>query len=110
MQGDYIQHATELLRKLVSIQSFSGEEHRRSNFLTKLFSEKGIVPERAGNNLVVRQPFHDRSKPTLMLNSHIDTVRPGAGYTFNPFTPLPPTLSLTFTAWEVMMRVQALYQ
>ncbi|ULB34687.1 MULTISPECIES: M20/M25/M40 family metallo-hydrolase [Proteiniphilum] len=87
MQGDYIQHATELLRKLVSIQSFSGEEHRRSNFLTKLFSEKGIVPERAGNNLVVRQPFHDRSKPTLMLNSHIDTVRPGAGYTFNPFTP-----------------------
>ncbi|WP_298651929.1 M20/M25/M40 family metallo-hydrolase [uncultured Proteiniphilum sp.] len=84
---NYIQNAVELLRKLVSIQSFSGEEHPRSDFLTAYFNTKGISTERIGNNLIVRQPHHDASKPTLMLNSHLDTVRPNTGYTFDPFTP-----------------------
>lgn len=83
----YIQNAVELLRKLVSIQSFSGEEGPRSNFLTGYFSERGISIERIGNNLIVRQLHHNISKPTLMLNSHLDTVRPNTGYTFDPFTP-----------------------
>lgn len=83
----YIQNTTELLRHLVSIQSFSGEEHLRSNFLESFFKEKGITTQRIGNNLVVRQLHHDASKPTLMLNSHLDTVQPNAGYTFDPFTP-----------------------
>jgi len=84
---DYTQNAVELLRKLVSIQSFSGEEDLRSNFLAGYFSEKGIPVERIGNNLIVHQPHHDRSKPTLMLNSHLDTVRPNSGYSFDPFIP-----------------------
>ncbi|WP_313380020.1 M20/M25/M40 family metallo-hydrolase [Proteiniphilum saccharofermentans] len=83
----FTQNAVELLRKLVSIQSFSGEEHLRSNFLTEYFNEKGISTERIGNNLIVRQPHHDVSKPTLMMNSHLDTVRPNTGYTFDPFSP-----------------------
>ncbi len=83
----YIQNAVELLRKLVSIQSFSGDEYLRSDFLARYFTEKGISIERLGNNLIVRQPHHDKSKPTLMLNSHLDTVRPNSGYTFDPFTP-----------------------
>lgn len=85
--GDYIQNAVELLRELVSIQSFSGEENPRSDFLIGYFSEKGISIERLGNNLIVRQPHHNASKPTLMLNSHLDTVRPNGGYTFDPFAP-----------------------
>lgn len=84
---NYIQNAIELLRKLVSIRSFSGEEHLRSDFLTVYFSEKGIATERIGNNLIIRQLHHDASKPTLMLNSHLDTVRPNTGYTFDPFAP-----------------------
>lgn len=84
---DYIQNAVELLRKLVSLQSFSGEEQLRSDFLVGYFKEKGIAVERIDNNLIVRQPHHDTSKPTLMLNSHLDTVRPNVGYTFDPFTP-----------------------
>lgn len=83
----YIQNAAGLLRELVSIQSFSGEEDPRSNFLTGYFSERGISIERIGNNLIVRQPHHDASRPTLMLNSHLDTVRPNTGYTFDPFNP-----------------------
>ena len=76
-----------LLRKLVSIPSFSGEEKGRSDFLCQYFSDKGIETERIGYNIIVRQPHHDVSKQTLMLNSHIDTVRPVASYTFDPFNP-----------------------
>ena len=76
-----------LLRELVSIQSFSGEEHARAAFLTRFFNEREINTERTGNNLIVRNRYYDRSKPTLMLNSHLDTVRPAAGYTFDPFNP-----------------------
>lgn len=90
MKGEmnsYINNAVDLLRKLVSIQSFSGEEHLRSDFLIDYFNEKGIPTERIGNNLIVRQPHHNSVKPTLMLNSHLDTVRPNAGYSFDPFNP-----------------------
>lgn len=76
-----------MLRKLVSIPSFSGEEKERSDFLLQYFSDKGIETERIGHNIIVRQPHHDMSKQTLMLNSHIDTVRPVASYTFDPFNP-----------------------
>lgn len=85
--NDYVKEAVELLRKLVSLQSFSGEEDARTNFLTGYFSKREISIERIDNNLIARQPHHDPSKPTLMLNSHLDTVRPNKGYTFDPFTP-----------------------
>jgi acetylornithine deacetylase len=87
MMDKYTHDAAGLLRKLVSLQSFSGEEHLRSDLLTAYLNDRGISPERIGNNLIVRQPSHDTSKPTLMLNSHLDTVRPNAGYTFDPFNP-----------------------
>ncbi len=84
---DYTRKASDLLRKLVTIPSPSGEEHARSDFLATYFSEMRINVERVGNNLVARQPHTSPSKPTLMLSSHLDTVRPNAGYTFNPFSP-----------------------
>ncbi len=77
----------DLLRKLVAIQSFSGEEKDRSGFLCDYLSEKGVKTERIGYNIIARQPHHNASKPTLMLNSHIDTVKPAASYTFDPFNP-----------------------
>lgn len=84
---DYTCEATELLRELVAIPSPSGEEHSRSDFLVTYLAQRGVNVERVGNNLVMRQPHRDPSKPTLMLNSHLDTVRPNAGYTFDPFKP-----------------------
>ncbi len=81
MKGKYI----DLLRKLISLPSFSGEEKERSDFLCSYFSEKGIKTERIDNNIIVRQPHHDGTKKTLMLNSHIDTVKPAASYSFDPF-------------------------
>lgn len=77
----------DLLRKLVSIPSFSEKEQERADFLTHYFSQKGIAVERIANNIIVKQPHFDEAKPTFMLNSHIDTVQPAGGYSFNPFHP-----------------------
>lgn len=87
MNRRYLHHATELLRKLVSLPSFSGEEQRRSDYLVNYFKEHGIETERLGNNLILRQPHANHTKPTLMLNSHLDTVQPASTYSFDPFTP-----------------------
>ncbi len=79
--------ATNLLRKLVSIRSFSGEEQQRVHYLTQFFNDQGVAVERYGNNMVMRTLHQDASKPTLMLNSHLDTVQPTQGYRFDPFNP-----------------------
>ena len=82
-----LDNAANLLRKLVSIKSFSGEENLRREFLVNYFKEKGISPECIGNNIILRQQHHDSEKPTLMLNSHLDTVQPASGYTIDPYNP-----------------------
>lgn len=87
MNKEQTNNATELLRKLVSLKSFSGEENVRSDFLMNYFQEKGIAVGRVGNNLVIRQTHPDSTKPTLMLNSHLDTVQPASSYSFDPFAP-----------------------
>ena len=88
MNREYSESAADLLRRLISIPSFSGEEHVRCDFLTGFFHGKEINTERLGNNMILRNRHYDKSKPTLMLNSHLDTVQPAAGYTFDPFNPL----------------------
>ncbi len=89
MNKEYLHRSTNLLKELVSLKSFSGEEEARSDFLCAYLSEKGVKTERWGNNIIARQPHHNRAKQTLMLNSHLDTVRPAATYTFDPFNPPP---------------------
>lgn len=87
MTNEYLHNSIEMLRRLISLKSFSGEENLRSDFLSYYFAEKGISVQRIVNNLMVRQPHHDEKKPTLMLNSHLDTVKPASSYTFDPFNP-----------------------
>lgn len=87
LQSKYVDEATNLLRKLVSIQSFSGGENLRADYLSNYFSERGISVERIENNILIKQAHFHETKPTFMLNSHIDTVRPANGYTFDPFNP-----------------------
>ena len=87
LQNKYLNEATNMLRKLISIQSFSGEENLRADFITSYFFERNIEVERICNNIIVKQSSFDPSKPTFMLNSHLDTVQPAKGYTFDPFNP-----------------------
>lgn len=50
--------------------------------------ENGMQPHRHGNNLWEIAPGYDNSRPTLLLNAHIDTVKPVSGWQHNPFTPI----------------------
>ena len=76
---NYAREATTMLQKLIMLQSFSGEEHLRASYLSHYLASRQIDSMRVENNLIVKQPHFDSSKPTLMLNSPIDTVKPAQG-------------------------------
>ena len=80
--------AIALLKELISIPSFSKEEHGTAGAITKFLGIHGIAHFRIANNVFARNKYYDSSKPTILLNSHHDTVKPGSGYTLDPFTPL----------------------
>lgn len=78
--------ALELLQQLISIPSFSREEDKTANLLMSFFQFHGMKAQRKGNNVWAINKFFDPSKPTILLNSHHDTVKPNPGYTRNPFS------------------------
>jgi len=80
--------AVDLLKQLISIPSISGDENRLADFLEVTLKEKKYSPQRKGNNIWLMSPDWNAQKPTILLNSHIDTVKPAAGWTKNPFQPL----------------------
>ena len=76
----------DLLKGMVSIPSFSREEGPVADFMEGWLRAHGLVPRRIGDNLWLdSDPGSD--KPVLLLNGHIDTVKPAASYTRDPFTP-----------------------
>lgn len=77
----------ELLEKLVSIPRVSREEGAAADFLKAHMASLGLDVHRKGNNLWVEsEPESD--KPCILLNAHIDTVKPAASYTIDPFKPV----------------------
>lgn len=79
--------AIDLLKGMISRPSFSREETAVADYLQKCWSDAGHHLFRKGNNLWIIAPGFDFAKPTLLLNSHIDTVRPAAGWQKDPFLP-----------------------
>jgi acetylornithine deacetylase len=79
--------AIELLIKLISIQSFSSEEDKTADVIQDWFKEYNIPFERIHNNVFAKNKHWDENKPTLLLNSHHDTVKPNKAYTKDPFHP-----------------------
>lgn len=79
------QQAVELLQKLIATQSFSKEESGTADIIERFLKEKGINPNRKINNIWARNKHFDAAKPTILLNSHHDTVKPNSGYTRDPF-------------------------
>lgn len=73
----------ELLQKLIAIPSLSRDESAVAGFLESWLREQGLAPHRCGNNLWC---CHG-SGPAVLMDAHIDTVRPVAGWTRDPFTP-----------------------
>lgn len=78
----------QLLKKLISIPSFSKSENKTADCIEKFFTKYGIPTNREMNNVWAFNKFYDASKPTILLNSHHDTVKPNASYTLNPFEPI----------------------
>ena len=83
----YKSEAEDFLRKMIRIKAFSTEEQLRSDFVFDYLSEKGAHPERIGLNVTARTGSADSTKPTLMLDAHLDTVLPSDQYTFSPLDP-----------------------
>ena len=79
------QQAVTLLQQLIATPSFSKEENRTADLLEQFFHTHGIKPKRKGNNLWMYNARFDASKPTILLNSHHDTVKPNTGYTRDPY-------------------------
>ena len=79
------QQAVELLQKLIATQSFSKEEEGTADIIEQFLRGKGITPNRKINNIWARNKHFDEAKPTILLNSHHDTVKPNSGYTRDPF-------------------------
>lgn len=77
--------AVALLQQLIATPSFSREEEATAGLLYKWFGQEGIVCQRSGHNIYAQNLYFDPGKPTLLLNSHHDTVKPAAGYTVDPF-------------------------
>ena len=79
--------ALALLTSLIETPSFSGEEEKVSALVQKYLESFGIEFNRSGNNVWAVNRYYDAAKPTVLLNSHLDTVKPNKGYTRNPFLP-----------------------
>ena len=86
------QRTTHILKSLIAIPSISRNETEAADFLFDYLAKEGANPQRLGNNVWCEQPLQGthaadtrNEKPTLLLNAHIDTVKPAASWIHNPF-------------------------
>lgn len=82
---EHTQEAIALLKKMIAIPSFSKEENGTADLIEQYLTEKNITIKRSGNNVWAFNKHYNESKPTILLNSHHDTVKPNTGYTKDPF-------------------------
>lgn len=84
---DYTNDAVTLLKELIAIPSVSRNEDKAADKLSEYLNLWGLPYGRDGNNLWVGCPNWDNNRPTIMLNAHIDTVKPVSTWTRDPFLP-----------------------
>ena len=86
-QEQYVSDAVQLLKKLIATPSVSRNEKDAADIMEQTIRSYGFEPQREANNLWIIDPHYDESRPTLLLNAHIDTVKPVASWSRNPFSP-----------------------
>lgn len=83
----YTDDAVSLLRRLIATPSTSRDESRAADIMEEELLRLGFHPRREANNVWVEPVGYDAARPTLLLNAHIDTVRPVASWTRDPYSP-----------------------
>ena len=86
-QEEYVSDAVDLLKKLIATPSVSRNEKDAADIMEQTIRSYGFEPQREANNIWIIDPHYDESRPTLLLNAHIDTVKPVASWTRDPFSP-----------------------
>ena len=83
-----MQKYIELLKTLIATPSFSKEEEKAAEVMRNFLHEENIPFHTKENNTWAFNKYFNSEKPTILLDSHIDTVRPAKGYTKDPFSPI----------------------
>ncbi len=83
-----VKNTVTLLEKLITIPSVSREEDEAAALIEEQWKDWGFSYQRQGNNLWAHNEYWKKGKPVILLNSHIDTVKPADGWETDPFTPL----------------------
>lgn len=86
-QEQYVSDAVQLLKKLIATPSVSRNEKDAADIMEQTIRSYGFEPQREANNLWIIDPHYDESRPTLLINAHIDTVKPVASWSRDPFSP-----------------------
>src|SRR6187549_369972 len=81
-------NAIGLLKQLIATPSFSKEEDNSSSLIKTFLENNEVKTEQYLYNTWAKNKYFDVSKPTILLNSHHDTVKPNKGYTLDPFSPI----------------------
>ncbi len=82
-----IEESIQLLSQLIATESLSRKEDKTADLIQYFFEKKGVKTERINNNIIARSKKWTAEQPTILLNSHHDTVKPASGYTKDPFNP-----------------------
>jgi len=83
----YYKDSLSLLKDLIGITSYSREEKAASDFFEEKLIKWGFSPKRKGNNIWLKNDKWEEGKPVILLNSHIDTVKPVEGWNTDPHIP-----------------------
>lgn len=84
----YTNEAVELLHWLIATPSVSRNEAAAADIMEKVIRDAGFTTSREANNVWAVAPDYDEQRPTLLLNAHIDTVKPVSTWTRNPYEPM----------------------
>lgn len=87
MENNFLHDAITLLQQLIATPSISRNEAKAADIMAQTIHSYGFTYQRAANNLWILDPQYDTQRPTLLLNAHIDTVKPVSSWTRDPFVP-----------------------
>ncbi|ANQ49412.1 M20 family metallo-hydrolase [Flammeovirga sp. MY04] len=84
---ELVEKATALLKQMIATESLSREEDDVAEIVARFFIENEVEIHQYKNNIWAQNVHFDEEKETILLNSHIDTVKPNKDWTLNPFEP-----------------------